>query len=87
MEIDLTDLFGKTKVLNSMEAERGAARLLQRISNQDIGMEVLPGGSTQFTGEEEEKDYLSYCCFLNSYTGQQILALLEDDDERKRIEL
>ena len=50
-------------------------------------MEVLPNTSVQFTGELEEKDYVSYCGFLSSANGKRVLQMLEESDEGECIEL
>lgn len=87
MDIRITELLGKSRVLHSLEAEEGAKRLLERIENADMGMEVLPDSFEQFSGELEEKDYVSYCEFLNSANGKKVINILEEKDERQLFEL
>lgn len=87
MKIERKDLFAETRMLNSVKAEQGAARLLERIENEDMKMEILPDNSVQFTGTLEEKDYISYCRFLESSNGKKILQMLEDCDAGKYVEL
>lgn len=85
--MDMGNLMGKSKMLNSVEAEKGAVRLLERIDDGTLAMEVLPNTSVQFTGELEEKDYVSYCGFLSSANGKRVLQMLEESDEGECIEL
>ncbi len=87
MGIRIMELFGKSKVLHSVEAENGARRLMERMENHDMCMEVLPESFGQFSGEPEEKDYISYCDFLNSVNGKKVLDILEEKDERELFEL
>lgn len=87
MDSKLFNVTGKTKLVLSVEAEAGASHLLERIENEDMGMEVLPNKYVQFSGEVEEKDYVSYCGFLNSASGKKVVQILEEDDERELFEL
>ncbi len=77
----------KQKWKHSPLAERGAEQLVKRIESGDMGMEVMPNSFAQFTGELEEKDYISYCKFLNSENGQKVLRMLEESDEGELLEL
>lgn len=87
MEIHLFDLTEKPKIAHSKSAQEGAARLLQRTVGGDMGMEVMPNTYAQFTGELEEKNYISYCDFLRSANGKKVIGLLEEEDERELSEL
>lgn len=75
------------KILHSEEAERGAELLIQRLERVDIGIEVLPNVYKQFSGKMEEKDYHSYCSFLYSAVGRNVMEMLEESDERELPEL
>lgn len=83
----MLDLIEKPKVAHSKGAQEGAARLLERTAGGDMGMEVMPNTYAQFTGELEEKNYISYCDFLVSANGKKVIGLLEEEDERKLSEL
>lgn len=87
MEINLFDLMEKPKLLHPQEAQEGAKRLLERTRSGDMGMEVMPNTYAQFTGELEEKHFISYCDFLSSASGRKVIGLLEEEDERKLSEL
>ena len=81
------DFVTAPKILHSEEAEKGADLLIQRLERVDIGMEVLPNVYTQFSGKMEEKDYHSYCSFLYSAVGRNVIEMLEESDERELPEL
>ena len=87
MKIRIMDLFGKPKLLHSLEAEHGAKSLLERMESGEMCMEVLPDSFEQFSGELEAKDYASYCNFLNSVNGKKVMDILEEHDERQLFEL
>lgn len=87
VEMERKSLFAEAKLLNSVEAEQGAARLLERVNNHEMMMEILPNTCEQFTGEQEERDYISYCRFLESANGKKIIQMLEEMDEREFVEL
>lgn len=87
MDSKLFSAAEKTKLVLSVEAETGANRLLERIENEEMGMEVLPDKFVPFSGELEEKDYVSYCGFLHSVSGKKVIRILEECDERELFEL
>jgi hypothetical protein len=87
MKIEHSTLFAEPKLLNSVEAEQGAKRLLKRIDSEEMTMEVLPNNCSQFSGEQEERDFISYCRFLESANGKKIIQMLEEIDGRKYVEL
>ena len=74
--------FKTRKILTSVESERGADRLLQRLRTGELQMDILPNSYKRFNGELEEEDYVSYCGFLSSCNGQMILDMLEEEDGR-----
>lgn len=80
IKIDHDTLFAETKILHSVKAEKGAERLLEKIESEEMAMEVLANASIQFTGEWEEKDYISYCQFLESVNGKKVIQMLEEED-------
>ncbi len=80
MTLKAIDMYRKPTVLHSDLAEAGAKSLHERVTKGEIGVEVLPNTYVQFTGELEEKDYVSYCSFLNSANGKKILQMLEEED-------
>lgn len=82
-----TNSFRGIKILCSVEAEIGAKRLLKKIKNGDLGMDILPNRYPRFSGELEEKDYVSYCHFLESSNGKKVLKLLEEEDARNYVKL
>ena len=75
--------FGTPKLLSSAEAEAGADRLLQKIRAGSMVSDVLPGSCPGYTGQPEEKDYVSYCRFLSSPNGRKLIRTLEAQDDRK----
>ncbi len=77
----------RDKLFHSREASDGAMRLMERIETDDMAMDILPNNFTQFTGELEENEYLSYCRFLSSANGQKVIQMLEVTDERELFEL
>lgn len=85
--MEIGALMGKAQMLGSVEAEKGAAHMLQRIEDGTLNMDVLPNTYVQYTGELEEKDYVSYCSFLNSANGKKVIQMLEEEDEGQFIEL
>lgn len=85
--MNLSSFFGNTKLLCSIEAEAGAKRLLKKIRNDDLEMDILPNRYPRFSGELEEKDYVSYCRFLASSNGKKVLKMLEEEDAGNYVEL
>lgn len=85
--MNMNSFFGNTKILNSAEAEAGAKRLIRKIENEELKMDILPNRYVRFSGELEEKDYISYCNFLKSDNGRKILRMLEENDARNYVEL
>ncbi len=75
------------KFLNSAKAAAGAQHLLEKVEDGRLTMDILPNNYEQFTGELEEKDYLSFCRFLQSLNGKKILNLLEEEDAGQFVEL
>lgn len=87
LNVDHKSLFAEARVLNSVKAEQGALRLLELIESEKIFMEVLPSENEQFSGEREERDYVSYCQFLESVNGKKVIQMLEEEDAKERFEL
>lgn len=87
MEFKLMDIMSPSRSMRSVEAERGAERLVERLENGKMGMEVMPNVFKQFTGELEERDFQSYCRFLESANGYKVIQMLEEEDARKLFEL
>lgn len=85
--IERKGLFAEAKILNSVKAEKGAERLLHKIESEEMTMEVLANASQEFSGEREERDYVSYCQFLESVNGKKVIQMLEDEDAGKFIKL
>lgn len=85
--VERKGLFAEAKILHSVKAEQGAERLLEKIESEEMAMEVLANASEQFSGEREEKDYISYCQFLESVNGKKVLQMLEEEDARECVEL
>lgn len=85
--MNMKSFFKGTKLLCSIEAETGAERLLEKIRNRSLGMDILPNRYPRFSGELEEEDYVSYCRFLESSNGKKVLEMLEEDDARNYVEL
>lgn len=79
--------FSKEKILNSQEAESGAKNLIHKLNSRHLEMDIMPNTYPRFTGELEEEDYISYCRFLESYNGKQILSILEEENATEYIEL
>lgn len=68
------------KILMSSESECGAVRLITKIRNGFLGMDVLPNSYPQYTGVLEEEDFLCYSRFLESANGKKLLTMLEVQD-------
>lgn len=79
--------FGNRKLLCSVEAEEGANSLINNLENNTLQMDILPNRYERFSGELEEKDYVSYCRFLKSSNGTKVLDMLEEEDARNLVEL
>ncbi|MBQ2986556.1 MAG: hypothetical protein IJE23_03640 [Tyzzerella sp.] len=78
----MSGFWNKSKMLNSSEAEMGAEKLMRKIQQGNLCMEILPNKYKKFNGELEEKDYVSYCDFLKCIIGRKVLAMLEEEDGR-----
>ncbi|MDO4328523.1 MAG: hypothetical protein Q4C66_04205 [Lachnospiraceae bacterium] len=85
--MNMNSFWGKSRILNSIKAEKGAERLMEKISNGSLAMDVLPNSYAKFSGELEEKDYISYCDFLKSANGKKVIHMLEEEDAGKCVEL
>lgn len=85
--MNMNSFFGDVKILCSIEAEAGAKRLLKKIKNGDLGMDILLNRYPRFSGELEEKDYVSYRRFLESSNGKKVLRILEEEDAGNYVEL
>ncbi len=85
--MNMSSFFGNTKILGSVEAESGAKRLIEKIENRDLAMDVLPNRYARFSGKLEEQDYVSYCRFLESSNGKKVMKMLEEEDARDFVEL
>ena len=85
--MNMDTFFGNARLLNSVKAEEGAKHLIEKIEKGTLEMDVLPNRYARFSGELEEKDYVSYCRFLESSNGKKILDMLEEEDARRFIEL
>jgi hypothetical protein len=72
--------FWNNRLLNSKEAELGAERMIQRMRNKKLGMDILPNSYEQYNGKLEEEDYISYCRFLQSSNGRNLLENLEEQN-------
>lgn len=79
--------WGNTGLICSVDAEEGAARLMERIQNRTLPMDILPNRYDQFSGKLEQEDYVSYCRFLESMNGQKVLNMLEEEDAGEYVEL
>lgn len=65
-----------TRFLNSEDAEFGANRMIKQIRNKKIVIDISPSSYERYNGELEEKDYISYCNFLQSSNGRNLLKNL-----------
>lgn len=83
----MDSFWGREKILCSVQAEEGAARLIENIQNRTLSMDILPNRYARFSGELEQEDYVSYCRFLESMNGQKVLDMLEEEDAGEYIEL
>lgn len=84
--MEMLNYFESNKVLGSMEAVRGAARLKGKLDSGQLKMDILPNTYEQFSGRLEAEDYVSYCQFLKSRNGRIVLDMLEDEDEETYVE-
>ncbi len=78
--MNMDPFFGHKKIMCSAEAEEGAKNLIERLESGSLLMDVLPNRYARFSGELEEKDYVSYCRFLGSANGKKVLGILEEED-------
>lgn len=85
--MNMDGFYGKRRILCSIAAEEGAKHLMEKIENNELGMDVLPNQYAQFSGELEEQDYISYCRFLKSSNGEKVLKMLEEEDAAEYTEL
>lgn len=69
----------RDSISHSNIAEKGANSLLDEIKLGIIVMDTLPNSSSNFTGELEYDDYLSFSTFLPSTNGKVILSRLEEN--------
>lgn len=83
----MKNFFEDRQILCSVEAEKGAKRLIEKIENAALQMDILPNKYERFSGELEEKDYISYCRFLESSNGKKVLDMLEVEDAADFVEL
>lgn len=74
--------YGSKRLLCSAEGEAGAVRLLEKLRSGALELEIHPNMYPRYTGELEERDYLSYCKFLSSVNGKKVLDRLEEQDGR-----
>lgn len=84
--MNMNPYYGRTGILHLQKAEDGARRLLEKIENGNIQMDILPNQYSRFTGDLEEADYISYDRFLKSVNGQKILKMLEEENARDFVE-
>ena len=80
MTIDFFENISKPVSLHSREAEEGARLLMERMDSMDLVLEVLPNDSSLLDSVLEEKDFLSYCSFLESLSGSRVIEMLEELD-------
>lgn len=78
----LSESMGEDRNPLSEEAEIGAEDLMRRIEAQEMRLEILPNNYTQFTGDLEERDFLSFSQFVHSVYGKRVIKMLEEEDER-----
>lgn len=74
-------------LLSSQEGESGANRLLERLHNGSISMDVRPNSYPKYSGKLEEDDFLAYCRFLSSSNGKKVIKKLEVQDAGKLCKL
>ena len=79
----MTNTIYEKRILNSIEAREGAEYFNKILSTGILKMDVLPNNYDEFFGEKEEKDYVSYCSFLQSKNGKKVIKMLEDADEQR----
>lgn len=77
----LSEQFGEKRLVLSEGAVKGGENLLVRIQSEDLRMEILPNNYSQFTGELEERNFLSFTRFVNSVYGKRLIKHLEEQDE------
>lgn len=77
--------YGAPKLLCSAEGEAGATHLLEKLRNGQLEKEMRPNMYPRYTGDLEERDYISYCKFLSSINGKTVLNRLEEQDGRDDI--
>lgn len=66
--------------LHSVKASEGAERLEKKMNEGILQLDILPNSYEQFSGELERKDYISYCSFLKSRNGLNVLSMLEEEE-------
>ena len=65
-------------VIISCVAQKDAERLIDKMRNNYITMDILPNSYENFTGRLELDDFLSFCQFLETRQGRIILEFMED---------
>lgn len=85
--MDMKYYFENKRILHSQKAIEGANRFLKKIENGIMRMDILPNQYSRFTGDLEEKDYISYGRFLKSVNGQKVLKMLEEENARNFVKL
>ena len=72
----------KEGMIHSEEASAGADRFVEDMRSGKLRMELLPNTYGRFSGELEESDYVSFCEFLKSRNGVNVLEMLDAEDSK-----
>lgn len=68
-------------IVHSEEATRGAESMITSFNEGYLMLDVLPNTYEQYSGKIERTDYTSYCEFLQSRNGRNVLKMLDEEDE------
>ncbi len=66
--------------LHSIKAHDGAERLEQKLNDGSLKLDILPNSYKQYNGELERENYVSFCAFLKSRNGRNVLAMLDEGE-------
>ena len=72
---------GLSTILHSLNAREGAERLVNKLINHELMMDILPNSYEQYNGELEQSNFVSYCNFLKSRNGRIVLDMLDKEDD------
>lgn len=70
-----------TAVLHSSAAQNGARHMEEKLNSGRLMLDVLPNSFRRYSGELENQNHVSFCTFLKSRNGRNVLSMLDEEDE------